>query len=83
MDLKQYLKGRDREEFAKQIGTTKNYLNLLVCGSRRPSPELAAKIEEASEGAVTRMELLYPFEQPISKTAPANPNTEHVKGTED
>lgn len=60
MRLKDYLKGKDRDEFAKLIGTTKNYVNLLVCGSRRPSPELAAKIEQATNGAVKRLELLYP-----------------------
>ena len=73
MRLKDYLKGKDREEFAKEIGTTKNYLNLLVCNSRRPSPELAQKIEQATNGAVTRMELLYPL---IPKT---KNNAEHKK----
>ena len=60
MRLKDYLKGQNRNEFAKLIGTTKNYLNLLVCGSRRPSPELAFQIEQTTKGQVTRMELLYP-----------------------
>ena len=60
MKLKDYIKGRDREEFAKKIGTTKNYLNLLICQSRRPSPELALKIERASNNMVTRMDMLYP-----------------------
>jgi len=63
MDLKEYLKGRSREEFAKQIGTTKNYLNLLVCRSRRPSPELAFKIEQITGGVVDRMALLYPNQE--------------------
>ena len=60
MRLKDYLKGKDRKKFAEQIGTTKNYLNLLVCNSRRPSPELALEIEKETKGAVTCMELLYP-----------------------
>ncbi|MCK4828582.1 helix-turn-helix domain-containing protein [bacterium] len=60
MRLKDYLKGKDRKEFAEQIGTTKNYVNLLVCNSRRPSPELALKIEQATNGAVNKLELLYP-----------------------
>ena len=60
MTLKEYLKEKDREDFALKIGTTKNYLNLLACGSRRPSPELALKIEQATGKQVTRLELLYP-----------------------
>lgn len=60
MKLKEYLKGKDRAEFAKDVETTENYINLLACNSRRPSPELALKIEQATGGAVTRLELLYP-----------------------
>jgi DNA-binding transcriptional regulator YdaS (Cro superfamily) len=60
MDLKQYLKGKDRNNFATQLGTTKNYINLLACLARRPSPDLALRIEEATGGAVSRMDLLYP-----------------------
>jgi len=32
----------------------------IIHGSRRPSPELALKIEQITNGAITRMELLYP-----------------------
>lgn len=59
MNLKKYLKNKDRAAFAAKIGTTKNYVNILACGSR-PSPELALKIEKASNGEVTRDELLFP-----------------------
>ncbi len=62
MNLKDYLKSKDKSKFAKQIGTTKNYLNLLIYGIRRPSPELAKKIEIATQGKVSRWELLYPEE---------------------
>ena len=62
MNLRDYLKNKNRKDFAELIGTTKNYLNLLACGQRRPSPELALRIEQATGGAVTRMELLYPQE---------------------
>ncbi len=58
--LKKYLRGKSRESFAKKIGTTKNYINLLVTDSRRPSPALALRIERATDGAVTRDELLFP-----------------------
>ena len=60
MTLNKYLKRKDREFFAGLIGTTKNYVNLLACGSRRPSPELALKIEKATKGEVTVLELLFP-----------------------
>ena len=60
MKLNIYLKRKDREKFAGLIGTTKNYVNLLACGSRRPSPELAEKIEKATKGKVSFRELLLP-----------------------
>lgn len=60
MDLKTYLKGKDRKKFADLIGTKKSYINLLACNASRPSPELALKIEQATNGEVTRLELLYP-----------------------
>jgi len=60
MKLNKYLKGKDRVKFAAAIGTTKNYVSLLACGSRRPSPELAQKIEKATNGEVTFLELLHP-----------------------
>ena len=62
MNLKEYLKGKNKDNFAQQIGTTVNYLRLLIYGIRRPSPELAKKIEEATHGKVSRWELLYPEE---------------------
>ena len=68
MELTEYLKKKDRAVFAKQIGTTKNYVNILSCGSRRPSPEMALRIEQATGGAVTRMELLYPEKDQIQET---------------
>lgn len=60
MKLKEYLKGKSRKKFAVLVGTTKSYIDLLCCGQRRPSPELALKIDQATKGQVTRMELLYP-----------------------
>ena len=62
MKLKTYLKGKNRREFAKQIGTTKGYVDLLCCGARRPSPELAKKIMIYTGGKVTLEELLFPSE---------------------
>ncbi len=62
--LKEFLKGKSREDFAKEIGTTKNYVNLLVTDQRRPSPGLALRIQEATGGQVTVWELLFP-DKPI------------------
>jgi DNA-binding transcriptional regulator YdaS (Cro superfamily) len=39
------------------------YLSQIIMGRRRPSPDLALRIEETTGGAVTRMELLYPKSQ--------------------
>ena len=58
MFLKQYLKGKNRALFAAKVGTTKNYINLLACGARRPSPDLALRIEAESMGEVTLRELV-------------------------
>lgn len=70
--LNAFLKGKSREEFAKQIGTTENYINLLVTDQRRPSPALAWKIQEATGGHVTIMDLLYP-DMPV-----VSPNAQNV-----
>lgn len=58
MELKRYLKGKNRALFAAKVGTTKNYINLLACGSRRASPDLALRIEAESNGEVTLRELV-------------------------
>jgi len=61
MNLKTYLKDKNDEEFAAAIGTTWKYLFQLKYNKRRkPSPKLALKIQEATGGQVTVMELLFP-----------------------
>jgi len=60
MDLKSYLVGKCRKTFAEQIGTTIHYVNNLCWGGAAPGKNLALRIEEATSGAVTRLELLYP-----------------------
>jgi DNA-binding transcriptional regulator YdaS (Cro superfamily) len=60
MKLKEYLKTSSNEELAEKIGSTANYVHLLKYNQRRPSPELALKIEKATGGKVTVLELLYP-----------------------
>jgi DNA-binding transcriptional regulator YdaS (Cro superfamily) len=58
MELKRFLKGKDRSRFAKKVGTTKNYLNMLACGARRASSRLALRIEAESNGEVSLRELV-------------------------
>lgn len=62
MKLSDYLRDLDplaRQRFAKKVSRAGSvgYLYLVAGGHRRASPELAKKIEEASEGKVTRAEL--------------------------
>jgi len=47
-------------KFALNIGVHYTHILRIVNGQRRPSPELALKIEQATDGQVTRLELLYP-----------------------
>ena len=61
MKLNTYLNGQDRKLFAEKIGTTLNYVNNLCSDSVYvPGRKLALRIQEATGGAVTVMELLYP-----------------------
>ncbi len=60
MDLKTFLAGRDRserEQFAAQCGAAVGHLMNVGYGYKPCAPLLAAEIERASAGAVTRREL--------------------------
>ena len=60
MNLKQYFKDEPygaKKEMAEHLGITPTWLGLLLRKARRPSPELAKKIEEATQGLVTKKEL--------------------------
>lgn len=60
MEVKEWLKRhleKERKALALQVGTSVNYLYQLAGGHRQASPELAKKIEEATEGAITKQEL--------------------------
>ena len=62
MKLIEYLKlerGRARST-SKTIGCGQSTLSMIVSGHRRPSSRLALRIEQATGGAVTRDELLFP-----------------------
>lgn len=48
------------KKLADRIGIHHVYMNALVNNRRRPSPRLALRISEATGGAVSVMELLFP-----------------------
>jgi DNA-binding transcriptional regulator YdaS (Cro superfamily) len=60
MNLRQYFKDEpygSKKEMADHLGITQTWLGLLIRKARRPSPELAKKIEKATQGLVTAKEL--------------------------
>jgi DNA-binding transcriptional regulator YdaS (Cro superfamily) len=60
MNLKQYFKDEPygaKKEMADHLGITQTWLGLLIRKARRPSPELAKKIEKATQGLVSAKEL--------------------------
>jgi DNA-binding transcriptional regulator YdaS (Cro superfamily) len=60
MNLKSYFKDEpygSKKEMADHLGITQTWLGLLLRKARRPSPELAKKIEKATQGLVTAKEL--------------------------
>jgi DNA-binding transcriptional regulator YdaS (Cro superfamily) len=60
MNLKQFFKNEpygSKKLMAEKLGITPTWLGLLMRKARRPSPELANKIEKATKGLVTAKEL--------------------------
>ena len=62
MELREYLfkHRKTQTEMAKQLGVSTNHLSQIVRNERRPSIELAIKIEKLTEGEVTKEELIFP-----------------------
>ena len=61
MKLKSFLKKHgDAKKLAQKLNIHHVYLNSIINNRRRPSPPLALRIQEATGGAVTVMELLFP-----------------------
>ncbi|MEC7839051.1 MAG: helix-turn-helix transcriptional regulator [Chlamydiota bacterium] len=62
MKLDEYLfrKKLSRIAFAEKIGISRGHLQHILNGSRRPSIPLAKKIEEATDGKVSKEEVLFP-----------------------
>ena len=61
MNIKEFVKTfqkPERERLAEQAKTTEAYLYQLAGGHRLPSVELAKRLEKASNGLLTRQEML-------------------------
>ena len=60
MNLKQYFAEEPygaKKEMAEYLGITPTWLGLLLRDARKPSPELAKKIERATQGLVPAKQL--------------------------
>lgn len=62
MELRDYLTTENIgvSEFAKKARMKQPYISLISLKKRVPSPDMALRIQEATGGAVTVMELLFP-----------------------
>ncbi len=71
MQLKEYIKSKGIKisRLANQADCCQPMISMIINGIRRPSPNLALKIEQATGGAVTRDELLFPELYSQSPTA--------------
>ncbi len=61
MDLRAYMKlAKIRQlDLARVLGCAQSTISQIISGKRRPSPELALRIEEATGGAVRAAELVF------------------------
>lgn len=60
MTLEEYFSTEPRgakHEMAQYLGITDTYMSLLIHGKRRPSPQMAIAIDQATQGLVTKGEL--------------------------
>ena len=48
------------KELSVSINYSEKYLYQIICGYRKPSLNLAMKIEQETSGEITRLQLLYP-----------------------
>jgi plasmid maintenance system antidote protein VapI len=65
MELKVYLKSSkiSQRKFSDSLGIHYMHLSKIIRRERRPSANLALRIQEATGGKVPVMELLYPGKQ--------------------
>jgi len=62
MLLKEYLEkyGVTKTSFAKRIGKSRHLVHLIVNKGHIPKADVAVRVEEATEGKVSKEEVLYP-----------------------
>jgi transcriptional regulator with XRE-family HTH domain len=63
------LKGIHQKDMAETIGIKPSSLSMILSGKTKPSLEVASRIEQITNGEITRMDLLYPEE---TSTLPIN-----------
>lgn len=67
MDLISFLKiakeewGKTEQQFARDAKISPTYLGEILAGKKIPRPKIAKKIEIASNGIVTAIEVVQPF----------------------
>lgn len=83
------IKGLQQKEVAAQMGLSPSYLSEILTGKRRATTAFARRIEDFTQGEVTRMEVLYPgdaalpggnAEPPLAQFSPkGSPLTETLR----
>lgn len=61
------LKGIHQKDMAETIGIKPSSLSMILSGKTKPSLEIASRIEQLTNGEITRMDLLYPEETEAMK----------------
>jgi len=62
LDLWLFMNKITKKNFAETLKVSRGHLQEIVSGKRKPSVKLAKKIEELTEGNVTKEEMLFPEE---------------------
>jgi len=68
LDLWLFLNKITKKDFAIQLGVSRGHLQEIVSAKRTPSIKLAKKIEEITQGKVTKEELLFPEDYQTEET---------------
>lgn len=62
LDLWLFMNKITKKDFAARLQVSRGHLQEIVSGKRKPSVKLAKKIEELTEGKVSKEEVLFPEE---------------------
>ena len=62
MKLKEYIKsnGMSVSEFAHIVGISRQHMNNIIHGHRKVSRNIAVAIEDATDGELNRVQLIWP-----------------------